>query len=69
MDAEALDGLTYAIAAKSALQLTGASFNQRLDELKNAPAPGQEPVKAPLKFAADNWLGRERGNLRGDWSW
>ena len=68
MDAEALDSLTYAIAAKSALTLTGAAFDQRLDELKNTPV-GKELVKEPVRYAVDNWLGAERGNLRGDWNW
>jgi phage terminase large subunit GpA-like protein len=29
--------------------------------------PGQKPVKAPVRYAKDTWLGAERGNLRGDW--
>ena len=68
MDAEALDSLVYAIAAKSSLQLTDASFTQRWHDLKSAPIVQQKSEeKEKPRFAADNWFGAERGNLRGDW--
>lgn len=36
-------------------------------EARLVPAPAPQPSRNEPKFAVDNWLGAERGNLRGDW--
>ncbi len=52
MRAEALDGLTYPVAARAALMLNEAVFNRREDELRSPPrpraAPATEAPESPL---------------------
>ena len=66
--AEALDGLVYAHAARTALSLNEAAFVQRDSDLRSAHVlQKRDGEKQEPRFAADNWFGAERGNLRGDW--
>lgn len=59
--AECLDALVYAAAARTALTLNDATFEQRFHDLKSTPRGQDEPAKKPLKYAEDNWLAVRRG--------
>jgi hypothetical protein len=50
MRAEALDAVTYGLAAKAALSLSAAAFDQRADDLCHATPAAAPPAVIPSKW-------------------